>query len=66
VRAAQHNWVEAKTLYSEAIAIYESAPQPRNSELALVLREYAGVLKHSGAPRVSIKDVEAKVKALKA
>jgi tetratricopeptide (TPR) repeat protein len=66
VRAAQHNWAEAKALYGEAIAIYESAPQPRTSELAMILREYAGVLKHSGASRASIKDVEAKVKALKA
>jgi tetratricopeptide (TPR) repeat protein len=66
VRAVQHNWTESKALYSEAIALYESAPQPRRSELALVLREYADVLKHSGASKASIKDVEAKAKALKA
>ena len=66
VRAAQHNWAEAKALYGEAVAIYESAPQPRSSELAVVLHEYAGVLKHSGAPRTEVKDVEARVKALKA
>lgn len=66
VRAAQHNWVAAKALYSEAISIYESAHQARSSELALVLHEYAGVLKRSGAPRADIKDVEAKAKALKA
>jgi tetratricopeptide (TPR) repeat protein len=65
VRTAQHNWPDAKALYSEAIAIYESSPQGRSSELAMVLREYAGVLKHSGASRADVKDVEAKVKALK-
>jgi tetratricopeptide (TPR) repeat protein len=66
VRAAQHNWIAAKALYGEAIGIYESGHQARSSELALVLHEYAGVLKRSGAPRVDVKDVEAKVKALKA
>ena len=66
VRAAQHSWAEAKALYGEAIAMYESAPQPRSSELVAVLHEYAGVLKHSGARRADVKDVEAKVKALKA
>jgi tetratricopeptide (TPR) repeat protein len=66
VRAAQHNWAEAKALYGEAIALYESAPEPHSSELVTLLHEYAGVLKHSGASRASIKDVEAKVKALKA
>jgi tetratricopeptide (TPR) repeat protein len=66
VRAAQHNWTEAKALYGEAITIYESAAQPHGSELAMVLREYAGVLKRSGASRADVKDIEAKVKALKA
>ncbi len=66
VRAAERNWAEAKALYGEAIAIYESAPQPRSSELATVLHEYAGVLKQSGAPRADVKDAEAKAKALKA
>jgi tetratricopeptide (TPR) repeat protein len=63
VRAAQHQWVEAQALYSEAIGIYEAALGERHPTIAPVLREYADVLKHAGAPRAEVKRIEAKARA---
>lgn len=65
VRAAQHNWSEAQTLYTEAIAIYEARLGAGHPALAPVLRQYADVLKHSGAPKEEVKRVEARASATK-
>ena len=66
LRVLQHNWQEAQTLYSEAIAIYESTLGPRNPGIAPALREYADVLRHCGAPRTEVKNIEARARAIKA
>jgi tetratricopeptide (TPR) repeat protein len=65
VRAEQHQWIEAQALYSEAIGIYEASLGTGHPTIAPVLKEYADVLKHAGAPRAEVKRVEAKAKAIK-
>jgi tetratricopeptide (TPR) repeat protein len=65
LRALQHNWHEAQTLYSEAIAIYESTLGYSHPGIAPILIEYADVLKHSGAPRAEVKNIEARATAMK-
>jgi tetratricopeptide (TPR) repeat protein len=65
LRALQHNWREAQTLYSEAITIFESTPGPSQPGMAPVLLEYAEVLKHCGAPRAEVKNIEARARAIK-
>jgi tetratricopeptide (TPR) repeat protein len=63
-RAAQRNWTEAESLYSEAIGIYEAKLGEGNPTIAPVLREYARILKHAGAPRKEVKRIEAKANAI--
>jgi tetratricopeptide (TPR) repeat protein len=65
LRALERNWRDAQTLFNEAIAIYESALAPGHPGMAPMLLEYANVLKHSGAPRGEVRNVEAKARALK-
>lgn len=65
VRAAQRNWSEARALYTEAIAIYEAELDPGHPAIAPVLRQYADVLKRSGAPKEEVKRVEARANAIK-
>jgi tetratricopeptide (TPR) repeat protein len=65
LRALEQNWHDAQALYSEAIAIYESTPGFSRPGMAPVLLEYADVLKHCGAPRAEVKDIEAKARAMK-
>ena len=65
LRALEHNWHLAQTLFSEAIATYESALGPSHPGMAPVLLEYANVLKHCGAPRAEVKNIEARAKAIK-
>jgi tetratricopeptide (TPR) repeat protein len=65
LRALQHNWHDAQTLYSEAITMYESTLGPSHPGIAPVLREYADVLKHCGAPRAEVKNIEARARAIK-
>lgn len=66
LRALQQNWQEAQTLYSEAIALYESTFGPSHPGIARMLLEYANVLKHTGAPRAEVKNIEARAKAIRA
>jgi tetratricopeptide (TPR) repeat protein len=65
LRALERNWHDAQTLYSEAIAIYESTPGPGHRGMAPVLLEYADVLKHCGAPKAEVKNIEARARAIK-
>jgi len=65
LRGLQHNWHEAQTLYSEAIAIYESTLGPSHPSMAPVLLEYANVLKQCGAPKAEVKDIEARARAIR-
>ncbi len=65
VRAAQRNWSEAQALYTEAIAIYEAKLGAGHPAIAPVLRQYADVLKRSGAPKQEVKRVEARANAIK-
>ena len=65
LRALEHNWSEAQTLYSEAIGIYESTIGSNHPGMAPVLREYADVLRHCGAPKTEVKNIEDRAKAIK-
>jgi tetratricopeptide (TPR) repeat protein len=65
LRALERNWHDAQTLYSEAIAIYESTPGSGLPGMAPVLLEYVDVLKHCGAPRAEVKNIEARARAIK-
>jgi tetratricopeptide (TPR) repeat protein len=65
LRALERNWHDAQTLYSEAIAIYESTLGPSHPGIAPVLLEYADVLKHCGASRAEVKNIEARARAMK-
>jgi tetratricopeptide (TPR) repeat protein len=65
LRALEQNWHDAQALYSEVIALYESTPGFSRPGTAPVLLEYADVLKHCGAPRAEVKDVEARARAMK-
>jgi tetratricopeptide (TPR) repeat protein len=64
LRAEQHSWKEAESLYSEALGIYERSLGPEHPDIAPVLREYAEVLKHQGAPRAKVRGIEARAKAI--
>lgn len=66
LRELQHRWSEARTLFSEAIATFESAAGPHHPAMASMLLEYARVLKRSGASHAAVKAVEARARALKA
>jgi len=65
LRALEHNWNEAQTLYSEAVEIYESTIGSNHPGMAPVLREYADVLKHCGASKAEVKNIEARAKSIK-
>jgi tetratricopeptide (TPR) repeat protein len=65
LRALEHNWTEAQTLYGEAIGIYESTIGSSHPGMAPVLREYADVLRHSGAPKTEVKNIESRARAIK-
>jgi tetratricopeptide (TPR) repeat protein len=65
LRALERNWHDAQTLFSEAISIYESTMGPHHPGMAPVLLEYANVLKHCGAPRAEVKNLEARARSIK-
>jgi tetratricopeptide (TPR) repeat protein len=65
LRALEHNWHDAQKLFSEAIAIYASTLGPSHPLMAPVLLEYAAVLKHCGAPKAEVKDIEARARSIK-
>jgi tetratricopeptide (TPR) repeat protein len=64
LRVQQHAWSDAETLYRDAIGFYNVKLGPDHPDLAPVLREYAGVLKHQGAPRAQLKDLEARARSI--
>jgi tetratricopeptide (TPR) repeat protein len=64
LRAQQHSWNEAESLYSEALGLYERHLGPDHPDIAPVLREYADVLKHEGAPKAKVRSLEARAKAI--
>jgi tetratricopeptide (TPR) repeat protein len=65
LRAQQHDWHAAETLYRESLRIFEASLAPADPALAPVLTEYVNVLKHSGAPRAEVRSIEARAKAIK-
>jgi hypothetical protein len=65
LRALEHNWSEAQTLYSEALEIYGSTIGSNHPGMAPVLLEYADVLRHCGAPKAEVKNIEARARAIK-
>jgi len=64
LRAQQHAWNEAESLYREAIGCYERKLGAGHPDLAPVLREYAAVLKHRGASKSEIRNIEARARAI--
>jgi tetratricopeptide (TPR) repeat protein len=64
LRAQQHAWNEAESLYREAIGRYERKLGAGHPDLAPVLREYAAVLKHRRAPKSEIRNIEARARAI--
>jgi tetratricopeptide (TPR) repeat protein len=64
LRTQQQAWNQAESLYREALGIYEAALGPDHPEIAPVLHEYAGVLKHQRAPREKVKSIEARARAI--
>jgi tetratricopeptide (TPR) repeat protein len=64
LRVQQHAWNEAETLYREALDLYERKLGADHPDIAGVLREYADVLKHQGAPKSKVRDVEARARSI--
>ncbi|HWF11250.1 MAG TPA: tetratricopeptide repeat protein [Bryobacteraceae bacterium] len=66
LRSQQRAWTEAESFYREAIGVYERRLGEDHPDLAPVLREYAAVLKHQGAPRAQVKNIEARARSIAA
>lgn len=64
LRTQQQAWSQAESLYREALGIYETALGPDHPDIAPVLHEYAGVLKHQRAPKDKVKSIEARARAI--
>jgi tetratricopeptide (TPR) repeat protein len=64
LRDRQHVWNEAESLFREAIGLYERKLGAEHPDIAPVLREYAGVLKHKGASRAEVASLEARARAI--
>jgi tetratricopeptide (TPR) repeat protein len=64
LRTQQQAWGQAESLYREALGIYEAALGPDHPDIAPVLYEYAGVLKHQRAPRNKVRSIEARARAI--
>ena len=64
LKAQQHSWDDAESLYREAIGIYERKLGSDHPDIAPVLREYAGVMKRHGASKSRIRGVEARARAI--
>ncbi len=64
LRTQQQAWSQAESLYREALGIYEAALGPDHPDIAPVLHEYAGVLKHQRAPKDKVRNIEARARAL--
>jgi hypothetical protein len=64
LRTQQQAWSQAESLYREALGIYEAALGPDHPDIAPVLHEYAGVLKHQRAPKDKVKSIEARARAI--
>jgi len=64
LRVQQHAWNDAESLYREAIGYYERRIGAGHPDLAPVLREYAAVLKHRGASKTEIRNIEALARAI--
>jgi tetratricopeptide (TPR) repeat protein len=64
LRAQQQAWSQAESLYLEALGIYEAALGPNHPDIAAVLHEYAGVLKHQRAPKDKVRSIEVRARAI--
>jgi tetratricopeptide (TPR) repeat protein len=64
LRVQQHAWDDAEALYREAIGLYERKLGAEHPDLAPVLREYAGVLKHQRASRAQVRSIETRARAI--
>ncbi len=64
LRTQQQEWSKAESLYREALGIYETELGPDHPDIAPVLREYAGVLKHQRAPKDKVRGIEARARAI--
>lgn len=64
LRAEQHAWNDAESLYREAIGLYERKMGAEHPDIAPVLRAYADVLKQAGTGGAAVKDIEARARAI--
>ena len=64
LRAQQHAWNDAESLYREAICVYERTLGEGHPDIAPVLRAYADVLKHQGVRSAHVKSIEARARAI--
>lgn len=65
LRALEHNWSEARSLYLEAIGLYEATSGANHPAIVPILLEYADVLRHCDAPKQQVKSVEARARMIK-
>lgn len=64
LKAQQHQWNDAGSLYREAIGLYERKFGADHADIAPVLRAYADVLKHEGKPGDDVRTIEARARAI--
>jgi hypothetical protein len=64
LRTLQQAWSQAESLYREALGVYEAALGPDHPDIAPLLREYAGVLKHQRAPKDTVRSIEARARSI--
>jgi tetratricopeptide (TPR) repeat protein len=68
LRAAQHRWHEAETLYREAVGLYERRGTDNDNPdpaVAPVLRALADVLKHDGGSKDEVRALENRARGLR-
>jgi tetratricopeptide (TPR) repeat protein len=64
LRSDQRRWLEAQSLYREALGLYERDLGVEHPDIAPVLLEYADVLKHCGASKSEVKSVVSRARLL--
>jgi tetratricopeptide (TPR) repeat protein len=64
LKAQQHAWNDAESLYREAIGLYERKLGADHSDIAPVLRAYSDVLKHQSTRGAEVRDIEARARAI--
>lgn len=64
LRAMQKRWRETVALYGEAVELYESALGTGHPDLAGLLSDYADAMKHQGASKERVRDMQARARTI--